>query len=407
MAFVVLFLWYHAVRRGMAGRSSQIDDFVLFGRNLFLERINVYEIYEPDYTITKYPPLFGFLFVPLAFLPMAVAATVWFWLNLALSVVAARIAARVADGGRPEAAGDPSSRLWVPYVLTAPVVISNLETSQVNIVIMALLYWALLLHTRGRDWGGGFTLGIATALKLTSGIFIPYFLLKREWRVVAGAALGILVGWVAVPATLLGWEAYLDVHRAWLERVLPFLAEGTRAEGLGGFRHTNQSLSAALHRTLARIPAEAGREDFYVNAVSLRPETVVTLVRLLDLGILGGLAWLCRSRSEDRRSPERGFEYALVMIAALLMSPISWINHYVVLLFPYAVAVRYIVTRPRDLAERRLMLTATGTSFVLLLTSVSILLQAFSLPFLGAVILAVGLVVVLSRERARIRSPAP
>lgn len=397
LAVVVAFLWYHAVRRGLAGRSSQLDDFVRFGRNLFLERINVYEVYEPDYTITKYPPFFGLLFVPLALLPMGLAATAWFWLNLALSLAAARIAAIVAAGGEIER----PSRVWIPYVLTAPVIISNLETSQVNIVITALLYWALLLYLRGRDGGGGFVLGMATALKLTSGIFIPYFLWKREWRVVAGAALGLLAGWLVVPVALLGWEGYVDVHLAWLEKLLPFLAEGTRAEGLGGFRHTNQSLSAFLHRTLARIPAEAGREDFYVNVVSLPTEAVVTLGRVLNLAMVAGLAWLCRARNRDRRSPGLGFEYALLMIAALFMSPISWINHYVVLLLPYAVAVRYVATRPDGLPERELMLRATALSFALLLTAASVLLQAFSLPFLGAVVLAAGIAVVLQRERAR------
>ncbi|MGH7588444.1 MAG: glycosyltransferase family 87 protein [Gemmatimonadota bacterium] len=400
LALVIIFLWWNAVRRGMAGRSSQIDNFLRFGRDLFVERVNVYEVYEPSYTITKYPPFFGVLFLPLVFLPPTIAVSLWFGLNLALSVVAAWIAVRVV-AERPDAATRIRPKFWLPYVMTAPVVISNLETGQVNILIITLLYGALFLYTRERDWRGGFVLGMATALKLTSGLFIPYFFLKREWRVIAGSAVGMLIAWVAVPVTLLGWTAYLDVHGAWLEKVAPFLADGTYAEGVGGFRHTNQSLSAALQRMLARTPAGAGREEFYVNLVSLSPATVNTLVRLVGLGILVGLAWLCRVRSEDRHGPAFGLECALVMIAALLLSPISWINHYVVLLFPYVVAVHYIRTRPRTLPDRRFMVIAAGTSALLLLTSVSVFLQAFSLPFLGAVALAVGLVVALSRERAK------
>ena len=398
LALVILFLWWNAVRRGMAGPSSQIDNFLRFGRDLFVERVNVYEVYETSYTITKYPPFFGVLFLPLVFLPPVTGISLWFWLNLVLSVIAAWLAVHVVAEPLPTATR-PCWKIWLPYTMTAPVVISNLETGQVNILIVALLYGALFLYTRERDWRGGFLLGMATAVKLTSGLFIPYFLLKRQWRVVGGSAVGVLIAWVAVPMTLLGWTAYIDVHRGWLEKVAPFLAEGTYAEGLGGFRHTNQSLSAALQRTLARTPAGGGREDLYVNVVSLSPATVTTLVRLIGFGMLVGLGWLCRFRGDHRHGPQFGLECALVMIAALLLSPISWINHYVVLLFPYVVAVHYVATQPRTLPERRFMVIAAGSSFLLLLSSVSVLLQAFSLPFLGAIVLAVGLVVALSRER--------
>lgn len=405
LAVVIAFLWWNAVRRGMAGRSSQIDNFIDFGRDLFVGRINVYETYEPSDTITKYPPFFGVLFLPLVFLPMAIAVSLWFWLNLVLSVVAVWFAVQVVH--RPGEAARTRGRLWVPYVMAAGLVISNLETGQVNLVIIALLYGALFVHTRGRDWQGGFTLGIATALKLTPGLFVPYFMLKREWTMVAGTVVGIAVAWVAVPIALLGWTAFLDVHAAWLEKIVPFLADGTAAEGPGGFRHTNQSLSAVLHRTLTRTPAGGGRGAFYVNVVALTPATVTILVRLVSVAILAGLGWLCRPGRGERGHPEFGLECALVMVAALLISPISWINHYVGLLFPYVVAVHYVGTRPATLPGRRFLAVATIVSFLLLMTSVSILLQAFSLPFLGAVVLAAGLAVALIRERAGVVDRVP
>lgn len=406
LAVVIAFMWWNAVRRGMAGRSSQIDNFIDFGRDLFVGRINVYEAYEPSDTITKYPPFFGVLFLPLVFLPMPIAASLWFWLNLVLSVVAAWFAVQVVH--RPQGATRiPRAQLWVPYVMASGLVISNLETGQVNILIIALLYGALFLYTIGRDWQGGFTLGMATALKLTPGLFIPYFMLKREWTMVAGTVIGMGIAWVVVPIALLGWTAFLDVHAGWLEKIMPFLVDGTGAEGPGGFRHTNQSLSAVLHRTLTQTPADAGQGAFYVNVVALAPATVSTLVRLISLAIVAGLAWLCRPGREERGRPEFGLECALVLIAALLISPISWINHYVGLLLPYVAAVHYVGTRAATLPTRRFLAVATGVSFVLLVTSVSVLLQAFSLPFLGAVVLAAGLTVALIRERSGVVGGVP
>jgi len=44
------------------------------------------------------------------------------------------------------------------------------------------------------------------------------------------------------------------------------------------------------------------------------------------------------------------------------------------------------------------MLYALGASFILLSASVSRLMQAFSLPFLGAIVLAVALAILVRRE---------
>ncbi|HUP00632.1 MAG TPA: glycosyltransferase family 87 protein [Gemmatimonadota bacterium] len=415
LALVVLFLWWNMVRRAMAGSSSQFDDFIRFSRDLLFEGRNVYVLYEPSYTITKYPPFFAFLFAPLVPLPMALAVSIWFWLNLALSLGAAVVAALTVidgstDGSRAgeldigEAAAERARaarrdrwrRVIVPYVFASPVVISNLETAQVNIVIVFLLFTTLFLHRQGKDlWAGGI-LGAIVALKLTPALFLAYFAWKGAWRLLAGAAVGLCLCWGVVPLLAFGPGFYAEVMRGWLEAVTPFLSEGTRAEGIGGFRHTNQSLSAAVFRYLTDTPAGAGREGFTVNVVSISLESARWVVRALSLGILIFLAWICR-RSSTGDWPRFGLECALVMIAMLFLSPISWINHYVILIFPYAAAVGWLASQPPTSLGWRFLRAAMWLSFGLLLTSVSVLLQALSLPFLGAVILAVGIGTALGR----------
>ena len=119
------------------------------------------------------------------------------------------------------------------------------------------------------------------------------------------------------------------------------------------------------------------------------------------LAIVAFLIWICRTPTDQRGRMGLALEYSLVMIATLFISPISWINHYVILLFPYAAAVYYVKTRPAELDPRRWLLYATIASFVLVSSSASRLMQAFSLPWVGAVVLAVGLAYALQRERNR------
>lgn len=402
LALVVLFLWWNMVRRALAGPSSQINDFIRFSRDLLFEGRNVYVEYEPTYTITKYPPAFAFLFAPLVPLPMAIAASIWFWLNLALSAGAAVLAARTVEDDA--ARRSRRRRVILPYFLAAPVVISNLETGQVNIVIVFLVCMTLLLHRQGKDLLAGGILGTVIAIKLTPALFLPYFAWKRAPRVLAGAAAGLVLWWGAAPLLAFGTGFYAEVMRGWLESVVPFLAEGTRAEGIGGFRHTNQSLSAAVVRFLTETPAGGGREGLTVNVVSLGLETARWIVRGLSVAIVLFLAWICRRPTDAERpfaagNPLRyGLECGLVMIAMLFLSPISWINHYVILIFPYAAAVAWLSSRPETAPGWRFLRLAMWISFALLLTSVSVLLQAFSLSFMGAVVLGAGLVVAIRRE---------
>ncbi len=184
----------------------------------------------------------------------------------------------------------------------------------------------------------------------------------------------------------------------WWDRLNPFLAEGTLAEGVAGFRHTNQSLSAALHRFLTATPAGGGRTDLYLNVAALDYAAADRIVKLSALAILGILAWLCRTPLADRGRLALAFEYSLVMIATLFISPISWINHYVVLLFPFTAALYFVRTRPAGSPERRLVLYALVASFLLVSSSASRLLQALSLPFLGALLLAISIGFALRRD---------
>lgn len=397
---LVVFLWANMVRRALAHAGSQYDDFITFSRDLVYGRVNVYEEYARDNTITKYPPFFGLLFAPLVPLPPVIGASFWFLLNLGLSFGATYFCVQTVRESLKQPIGSKAFYV-LPYVLSVGIIGSNLETAQVNIIILFCLCLALYTFRRGGDLTTGLLLAFVTALKLTPGLFVAYFLYKRAWKVVAGAAVGVIVFWFVVSPLVLGFDNFIGVMRGWLGILNPFVVKGTIAEGIMGFRHTNQSMSAMLHRFFTETPAGAGREDFYLNLISLSYAAADRIVKALILAIIGFLVWICRTPIDDRSRVGLSFEYSLVMIAMLFISPISWINHYVLVLFPYATAVYYIRTRPANLRQRRILLRSTVASFVLISSSVSMLMQAFSLPFLGAVVLAAGLAVALWGERVR------
>jgi hypothetical protein len=405
---LIAFLWANMVRRALKGGGSQYDDFLGFSRDLVWERIDVYQAYAFEETsITKYPPFFGLLFAPLVPLPVWLGASIWFLLSLGLATAATWLGVRTVEERPGVTEGRPALFYVLPFVLASGIIGSNLETAQVNIFMLFFICLALYAFKRGADLSAGLSLGLVTALKLTPGLFIVYFLYKRAWRVVAGGVLGLAACWIGLSLPVLGPDHWAATMTGWWGDLIPYLRKGLLAEGIPGFRHTNQSFSAVFHRLFTETPAGAGRSDFYLNVASLSYAAAGVVVRVVSAAILIGLVWLCRTPTGDRGRLGLSLEYSLVFIATLIISPVSWINHYVALLFPFAAGVYYVATRPADRPGRRVMFWALALAFVLVSSSASRLMQAFSLPFLGAAILFVAMAYALIGERSAVAGPAP
>ena len=69
--------------------------------------------------------------------------------------------------------------------LSSRFVIRELPECGPNLLMVALAWVGFALWRRGRDGLGGACLGLAIAMKCTQALFVPYFILKRQWRMVA------------------------------------------------------------------------------------------------------------------------------------------------------------------------------------------------------------------------------
>jgi hypothetical protein len=176
--------------------------------------------------------------------------------------------------------------------------------------------------------------------------------------------------------------------QSWVEIVSPFVTQGTIAEGITGFRHTNQSLSAFLYRFFTETPAD-GR-NFYVNFMSISYETVDLIMKVFKVLILLGLMYICRAPMNNRKDARLPMELSLVAIATLYLSPISWINHYIVMILPYGTAFYYVWSRDVNDPQRHWMMKRLLIS-VFLVWMIHPLIMAFSLPFFGSLLLSIAL----------------
>ncbi|HEX2283676.1 MAG TPA: glycosyltransferase 87 family protein [Mycobacterium sp.] len=298
----------------------------LDGRALYADGVMFHTRGGLDLPFT-YPPLAAIAFFPFALLSLDVASVAITLTTLILLIVATTILLTRLDvwasSSSTRVTGEPAwlRRGWLAAAIVAPAVIylepirSNFDFGQINVVLMTLVIADCV--PRRTPWPRGMLLGLAIALKLTPAVFLLYFLLRRDTRVLV-----VTVG-SAVVATLAGFAlAWRDSLEYWTETVRNTDRIGTAT------LNTNQNIAGAL----ARLGLGEG-ERF-------------VLWTLACFVVLGLTIWAAR-RVLKAEQPV----LALICVAmfGLVVSPVSWSHHWVWAL-PTVVVTAVVAYRQRHAA---------------------------------------------------------
>jgi alpha-1,2-mannosyltransferase len=182
--------------------------------------------------------------------------------------------------------------------LWAEPVLRSVQVGQIELVLMLLVVWDLCQPDHRRWKGVG--VGVAAGIKLVPLIFIPYLVLAGKLRQAAVAtgvfAATVVIGFVALPHESATW---------WLTGY--FLHAGD-------FSNTSQGslLNQSLLALVTRTPAGAGS----VTGLWLGVAAAV--------GCLGLLAAAALARTGR---PTAG--WVTCAVTGVLISPISWDNHWI------------------------------------------------------------------------------
>jgi alpha-1,2-mannosyltransferase len=233
-------------------------------------------------------------------------------------------------------------------IWTVPVLVS-LQQGQIELVLMALIAWDLCQPDRRRWKGAG--VGVAAGIKLVPMIFILYLLLAGKLRqaAVAAAALAgtVLIGFAALPQESARW---------WLTGYFLHSGNFTRLE-LGSL--VNQSLLALVTRTSAGATSAT---PLWLGAVAVA-------------GCLGLAAAAVLHRSGR---PAAG--WVTCAVTGVLVSPISWDDHWVWVIPLLAVLVDTAV-RARGAARLACWLLAAALAAVFVAWPVQVTGPRAFLPY--------------------------
>ncbi|WP_433533423.1 glycosyltransferase family 87 protein [Micromonospora sp. CA-263727] len=293
----------------------------------------IYDYLKPgtQYGFT-YPPFAALVMLPMAYLPWHAA--------IAVSVAAGAVTSAVLIWWLL----DPVSRRagwtrWFAFAVALCLAAAfepmreTINFGQVNTLLLFLVAVDLLrLLPRGSRWAG-VGIGLATAIKLTPGIFLVYLLVTRRWRA-AATATGTAAG-----ATVLAAALFPDASREFWTSAL----WNTGRVGELAFV-SNQSLRGVVAR--------------------LDPQSPSTLAWLGLVAATLAL-WVWRSRAAASAGDEAA-GLALTGAVMCLISPVTWVHHLVWLLPGLLLLVESAMAAPSGSRRRRLLLVAAIVGYAFL-----------------------------------------
>jgi hypothetical protein len=361
----------------------------------------------------RYPPLFLLLFAPFTLLPIGPAAVVWvilkavvlMWLvreiwrthffSPLLRGGVARSAGVVQSGETPprlRSAQPPlleeEGEILIPILLIAPYLIEEFRYGNAQFFIVALTA-AALLFARRRPIAAASSLALAISIKVWPVFFVPYLAVRRDWKVVAGTLVFVLVLGL-LPSLYFGWTGNGRLLGQWFTQ--EFHTQFSENE----IWFPNQSLRGVLMRYLTFVDYSQVPDSNYpqVNIANI-PSGSVRLVWMIIAGILYSGFLLMQTR---RRSEPGVLDHGLAFSLVALLEPFTQKYALTVLLWPAMSAMGLM----RDRWVRLLIYVATILALIQPLApgaSTQRLLQVLGLDFAVTSLLALAVFVGLERWR--------
>lgn len=207
------------------------------------------------------------------------------------------------------------------YVFNFQPLYLTLSLGQVNLILLFLICLFWFFYSRdSKDWLTAIPLAIAIALKTYPVLFLVYFLIRRQYRLLSWTSLYLIVmviaSWVILPAG--SWHD-------WLVNVLPTGGVGeTPYQLFNPAAPWNQGINGFVSRL------------FLVNDFNtpLIASTVLTKVfgYAAILGVLSVMVRILWKTRDHATEIDRNYQIGLILLVTYLIAPLSWEHHLVFLL---------------------------------------------------------------------------
>lgn len=294
-----------SAKNSATGIPVYSDHRVALKKHLKLKRTDPNGFFDQYNT---HPPTANLIAIPLTGLNYQDAHLAWNLVSIGMLCLALFW---IVQGLEIRMAGWTTLALLTLLLVSDPLQQSLIQ-GQPNLLLMLLIVGAWRAAKSEKPLAAGMCLGLATAIKLYPAYLFLYFLIRRDWRALAGGAVsfGLIT---LVTAAIFGVDAYRD----YLTIVLPSIPDVTNNWG-------NASLLAFWKRLFE--PSSNSVQPLMNSPVLLQITIWSSWIGMTVLVI----ASIWKTRQEQ--FSDRGF--AITITAMLLMTPTTWHHYFILMVFP-------------------------------------------------------------------------
>lgn len=261
---------------------------------------------------------------------------------------------------------------------------SGVALGAVEILEFFLLTLSLYYLSKEKDIKSGVFLGLAVMTKFLPFIFIPYFLLKRKYKLCISALVVIAIIAVLTEITL-GWKNNLIISRLLLS--------------FGEMENPLLYGTLAIPNMIQRLFGEnfgycIGCELLYPEAAKLTTKIVLVLIILFY-----GFIFL-----KNRKTKSSNYEISILLILMVSIIQHNELHFLIFLLVPFSFGFKYLMEiyrKTKEVRKKDLIILVSSFAIIAVVIPVSIFrklfayfsiefltfYQGFSIPCLGYLIL--------------------
>jgi hypothetical protein len=344
LAGIILYAgWYtfsFQIRHHAFGPSDLLDYALNYERSLLVADQLIYPAWSSGFL---YPPPNLVLRLALGRLGLEASAVLWMAMLIAATVGSIEVSLYLLGLSR-----HPTKYLLGLLALGSVSYFFEWDLKYLNgnVLYLISVLGALVFVSRANLSGASFLLALSIVLKLYSAVFLPYCLLKRQFRLCLMTAAWLGLFFLALPALYFGGRQAITLTGNWVQMVIQSGSSMTLPFELAAY-------VMSWHKTLLTFLNAMGGKGVY-NILALQEEEVLGLTRMTQVlwFALVSVYWW-----QSWRRPMRDTRRALMMDAATLMlsllpfSPALQPHHGVVMLIPamVLVCVASDARRPRPL----------------------------------------------------------
>lgn len=274
----------------------------------------------------RYSPVTAFFMIPFALIAYpAHALAVWF-IVISIALLASLILlVRQASSDFNISRGMRYAMLWTAFIASLRFYFMGLSVGQCDVFIAFFFVLFLMCHLRGREILCGLILALIIQFKPLFSPMLLYFLFTGKKKLVLSALIGT-AALLSAPAAVIGPGKAWALLKDWIG----ILDMSVPSQILN---YKNQSITYFIGKTLIDIKAVG-------PSISVE-NLFYTISGVLTVSAYAALVLFGRSLKAYGDKKFKYLEASVLIITALLFSPLVWISHFISLVIPVCTAILF------------------------------------------------------------------